>query len=219
MKLDRLLHESLPVRALNAETRARVLDAARHELRAGRRVPRWYWHVAMIVGSTLGVVALAGAVLLAAGQTAAAVVAAHAVQLAFLVSASLGCGVAAFGPRLRAGAIAIAASLAAAICLVALRADPAVASASPGWLCLVSHLAAGALPLGVALHVLRDCAPSLTKAVIAGFAAGSTGAMLGEIGCEQGPLHIAVWHLGAWAVVAAAVVVISRRLTPRSYAP
>ena len=43
--------------------------------------------------------------------------------------------------------------------------------------------------------------------------------MLGELACVRCFTHVATYHLGAWALVAAASLLASRVLTPRSYAP
>lgn len=219
MKLDDLLKDSLRGAPLSKDALERVRAAARSELKSGPVIPRWPTQLAVLLGSAVGVVALAGVVLLASGQTTAQVIASHGVQLLMLLAVAVSCGVSALRPNARGGTLAVALTLAAAASLVALRAEPLAPTLSPGWLCSVSHIGAGLLPLGVAAWLLRGSAPSLKKSVIAGIAVGCTGAMLGELGCEKGPLHIAIWHLGAWAVVIAAVVVVSRRLTPRSYAP
>ncbi|MBL8953943.1 MAG: DUF1109 domain-containing protein [Myxococcaceae bacterium] len=197
----------------------RVRAAARHEIRTGKPIARWHTQLVTLLGATLGVVLIAAAGLLLTGQATPAGVLAHLPQLGSLLGAAVVCAVAALWPRVRgAGFMAVTALLAAA-CIVALRAEPAIASESAGWTCLVSHLGAGSIPVAVALWLLRSFAPSTGRALVAGAAAGTTGAMLGEMGCQQGAMHIAIWHLGAWVIIATVVVLVASRLKRRSYAP
>ncbi len=87
------------------------------------------------------------------------------------------------------------------------------------WFCALSHAGADLLPLGLALHLLRKSAPSLPRALLAGVAAGSCGAMVGEAGCGQSWQHVLVFHGGAWLLIAGAALLLSRWLKPVSYAP
>jgi hypothetical protein len=92
-------------------------------------------------------------------------------------------------------------------------------SATPEWVCSVSHVALGLLPLGFALWALRQCAWRWTRALAAGLGAGTAGALLGELACHRGGLHVLVHHVGAWLLIGAATVLISRRARPRTFAP
>jgi hypothetical protein len=94
-----------------------------------------------------------------------------------------------------------------------------VPSATPGWVCSLSHIGVGVLPLTVALWSLRQSAWSRPRALGAGLGAGTAGAFLGELACHQGARHALIHHLGAWWFVALVCVAISRRLRPRTFAP
>jgi hypothetical protein len=102
--------------------------------------------------------------------------------------------------------------------LVAMRGAGTPSSAAP-WVCTLSHLSIGAAPLLLALALLRKSAIGPARAALAGLAVGTTGAMIGEIGCEQGWMHVLVWHLSAWVALAIVAGLVSRRLMPRSFAP
>ena len=58
-----------------------------------------------------------------------------------------------------------------------------------------------------------------SRALLAGLSAGTTGAFVGELACTQDWRHVLLYHLPAWALVALATLVLSRVLTPRSFAP
>jgi hypothetical protein len=114
--------------------------------------------------------------------------------------------------------LAVAVVVTAAGLIVFLR-GPGTPSPQPQWVCAVSHLALGLPPAAVVIVLLRGMAPSRLRSLVAGLAAGTTGAVVGEFGCAQSASHVATFHLGAWALVAVAVFIISSKLTPRSYAP
>ena len=77
-----------------------------------------------------------------------------------------------------------------------------------------------ALPAAVvALWMLRGMAFNLSRAIAAGLAVGTTGALLGELMCGRDAAHIAVFHLSSWTLAAIAVAALSTRLTRRSFAP
>jgi hypothetical protein len=71
----------------------------------------------------------------------------------------------------------------------------------------------------VVVVLLRGMAPSPLRSVVAGLAAGSTGAVVGELVCAQSAAHVALFHLTTWGAVGLAVVILSSTLSPRSYAP
>ncbi|MDQ3263349.1 MAG: NrsF family protein, partial [Myxococcota bacterium] len=105
------------------------------------------------------------------------------------------------------------------VLLVLARAPAVGAAVFPEWACTASHLAAGVLPLGVALFALRHTAPNALRAALVGLGAGTLGASIGELVCQRGPLHVATYHLGAWAAVALLAVFATRVLPRRAYAP
>jgi hypothetical protein len=92
-------------------------------------------------------------------------------------------------------------------------------STTPEWVCTVSHLALGAGPLVLMLAMLRKSALGAARTALAGLAVGATGAMLGELACEQSFAHVAVWHLAAWIGLGVIALLVARRLVPRSFAP
>jgi len=92
-------------------------------------------------------------------------------------------------------------------------------SSTPEWVCSASHLGIGLIPLAFALWGLRQSAWRWSRAIAAGLGAGTAGALLGELACHRGALHVLVHHVSAWIVVAAACVFFSRRARPRTFAP
>ncbi len=121
------------------------------------------------------------------------------------------------GRTLRRAALVLAAS--AAALLVAARAEALRPASSPGWVCTVSHIASAVLPGLVALTSLRRLAFDRLRSVVAGLSVGAVGALVGELVCQQGPLHVLVFHLPAWAFSVLAVTFISTRLQRSSFAP
>jgi hypothetical protein len=198
-------------------TRARA--AALAELRRAPVAASWRRQAAIVAAAGVGTCLLAGGVALVTSLAGGADLVAHAPLLAgLLASAALG-GVAALAPRAGGWTVltAITASLTMAALLLAR--GSGVPSMTPGWVCSLSHVGVGILPLGVALWSLRQCAWSWPRALGAGLGAGTAGAFLGELACHQGARHALIHHLGAWWFVALACVAISRRLRPRTFAP
>ncbi len=218
MKLDDLLKDTLRTPGPGRDDLEAVRAAARAELRGGKPVAPWPKQLAALLGIVGGIAVGAAGVLLASGQTTASVIAGHGAQVLTLMAVAVVAGIAALRPNSPGRWIAMAAGAVGAASLVFLRVPGGPESPTP-WMCTVSHLGAGLVPVVVAVMLLRGSARSVTKALLAGIAAGCTGALLGELGCEQSALHVAIWHLGAWALVIAATVAVSRRIKPRSYAP
>jgi hypothetical protein len=213
MKLDELLREAgQPRRAALERARA----AARAELRTGKPIVRWTTQLWRLSGATLGLAALTAGVLIAVGQARVSDLAAHLLTLGLLSAVSVATAIAALKPSAPRG-VALLLVPAAAAALVALR--PEGAGHSPEWVCTLSHLGIGLLPLGVALAQLKSVAPDPKRALLGGLSAGCIGAMLGEVACGRGPLHVAVYHLTAWAVIGVAAVLVARTIKPRSFAP
>ena len=92
-------------------------------------------------------------------------------------------------------------------------------SALPQWVCTVSHLSLGFGPFVLALFTLRRSAPNLLRSMVAGLAVGTVGAIVGEVGCDQGWQHVLVFHLVPWLALTAASVLVSSRMSRWSYAP
>jgi hypothetical protein len=179
----------------------------------------WRGDVLLVVGTCWLAFLAAAAALVFSGQVQAAHLLARAVPLSMLAGVVAVAGFAALAPRNRTqllvGYLVAAVGL---IGLVLLRGEGHPSTTAP-WVCTVSHAAFGAGPLVLMLSLLRKSALGAARTALAGLAIGATGAMLGELSCEQGWAHVAVWHLGAWLGLAAASLLVSRRLVPRSYAP
>jgi hypothetical protein len=92
-------------------------------------------------------------------------------------------------------------------------------STLPEWVCTLSHVGVGLVPLVVAVTVLRGAAFRPLRALLAGLSVGTTGAFLGELACTQSWQHVVGYHLSAWAIAAVATLVVSLSLEPRSFAP
>lgn len=201
----------------------RARDAALAELRAAPQAISWRRQALWLVEAQVGL-ALAGiAVALVGGLAQPSEVFAHAVTVGpLLVVAVLG-AIAALAPRVgRAGSswrLGALGAAAVAMVVVTLARGAGMPSDSPEWVCSVSHLGVGLVPLGFALAGLRQSAPSWGRALAAGLGAGTTGALLGELVCHRGMRHVLVYHVGAWLLLALACAVISRGLRRRSFAP
>ncbi|WP_426752494.1 DUF1109 domain-containing protein [Myxococcus sp. Y35] len=215
--LDGLLSEP-PAR--DAEALARVLTAARGELALRRPVRRWRTQAAWLMAASAGLGLLAAVVMFVMGAVSGPLLLARAPLLAMLVATSAVCAWGAMSPGgrwLRRLGVGLAVVSAAAVVLA--RGTPHAAPTLPGWVCTVSHLAIGAVPLVVALIALRGTVFQPLRAAVAGLSVGSTGALLGELACEQDGRHVITHHLLAWVVITVVLVVISKSLKPRSYAP
>lgn len=203
--------------------RADALAAARAAMLAEASKPKrggWRARMLLVLALTVGVGAVVAVVGTLAGFLSPGVLAARWVTALPVALAGTLTVVAAWTPgkrALRLGAVFLA--LGAAATLVLGRAASTYTSSTPEWVCTASHIAA-AIPAGaVGLLGLRGMAPNRLRAVLAGLGIGTVGALLGELICERGPLHVGLYHLSAWGVVAAAIVVIASRLAPRSFAP
>jgi len=106
----------------------------------------------------------------------------------------------------------------AAIGLVLVR-GAGLPSATPEWVCTVSHLGAGIIPLGFMIAALRRASPNPWRALAGGLAVGTTGAVIGELACSRGWQHVLTYHLSAWVMIAIVCAVLSLRSKPLSYAP
>jgi len=198
---------------------ARARAAALAELRATPVATSWRRQATIVVAVWLGVSLLGGAATLLTGIAAPRDVLVRTPMLAALLAVAAAAGVAALAPRARPWALlAIAAGALAMIALVVLR-GAGVPSASPGWVCSLSHIGIGIVPLAFGLWSLRQSAWTGRRAVAAGLGAGTAGAFLGELACHQGARHVLVHHVGAWLLVALACIAISRRARPRTFAP
>ena len=202
---------------------AKARAAALAELRAAPPAVSWRRLAARLVAAEVAFSLVAIAATLAGGLARPADVVGHLLTVAPLLAVCAAGAVAAIAPRLgRPGVawrVAVLAAAPAVMALLVFARGPGVPSATPGWVCSVSHLGVGLAPLVFVLVALRQSAPSWTRAGAAGLGAGTTGALLGELVCRRGAQHVLVYHLGAWVLLALACVALSRWLKPRTFAP
>lgn len=209
-----------PPPAPDADALAKIQASVNAELGKKKPVRSWQREALMLWGAPFGVFLIVAAGLLVAGALREGTLASRLLTVLPLLSAAALCAFAALAPRRRSvRLIAVLAAATAALLLVVARGGITAVSATPEWVCTALHLASAIVPVLVAVWMLRGVAPSPMRAAVAGLAMGSTGAMLGELACGQGMRHVAVFHLGAWALVVLTCVVASRVVTPRSYAP
>jgi hypothetical protein len=104
------------------------------------------------------------------------------------------------------------------VALVALR-ETGAPLRTPPWACSAGHVLLGLGPLVIVLLLLRKAAITTNRALAAGAAVGSIGAISGEFGCGLGPLHVAEYHLPAWIFTIALTWWMSRQVRPASFAP
>ncbi len=214
-KLDDLLSSAAePSGSPDGRLRAAVF--AELELPPARS---WRADVLMVIGVCWLSFVLAAVVMLAAGQLQPALLTSRALPLTGLLFAGAFCAFAALAPR-RPGQLLAGFGVAGAglLGLVLVRGGGHISETAP-WVCTLSHLGLGAGPMVLALTVLKKSAIHPARAALLGLGVGATGAMLGELACEQSWAHVAVWHLAAWGGLAAIASVVSRRLVPRSFAP
>lgn len=197
------------------------LDRAREALTAELRkpaAPSWKASLAMPVAAAWVIMVGASAALIALGDATPLL----ASRLPLIVSLALLTGLSgwlAVAPLGRAAPVVGAVlGLAAAAGLVLVR-GAGLPSQTPEWVCGVSHLGAGVIPLGFMIAALRRASPNPWRALAGGFAVGTTGAVIGELACSRGWDHVLKYHLGAWLMIAVVCLVLSRRIRPLSYAP
>ncbi|MEW5740843.1 MAG: DUF1109 domain-containing protein [Myxococcota bacterium] len=203
--------------------RASALASARAAMLAEAAKPRgmgWRARVGLVLALTVGAAAALAVGGMAAGFVSPDVLASRWMTALPVTVAGILTVLAAWSPGRRGMRFAaLFLAVGAAVTLVLGRTASELAGSTPEWVCTVSHLAA-AIPAGVVgLIGLRGMAPNRMRALLAGLGVGTVGALLGELVCARGPLHVGLYHLSAWAVVAAAIVVLASRLTSKSFAP
>lgn len=215
--LDNLLTQTYPA---DAASLGKALETARQELARSRTVRRWRTQALWVFISTVVLVVLNAAVLLVLEQMTVGTLLSKAPLFVLLWVTGAVCAWGALSPRgqrLRAAGVGLSVVSAAALVLV--RGEPPVEGTLPGWVCTASHIAVGLGPLIVAALALRSAAFRPMRALVAGLAVGTTGALVGELACAQGRMHVLGYHLTAWAVIAAVEWVVSRALKSSSFAP
>jgi hypothetical protein len=198
---------------------SRARAAALAELRRAPVATPWRREAARVAAAWAGVCVAAAVAAVAAGLADVGQVAARAPFLAALVALALLGGVAAVAPRARAATWLVAVGAPLTMLAVAWSRGAGLPSATPEWVCSVSHVGLGLLPLAVGLWALGRGAWTWPRAVAAGLASGTAGAFLGELACHQGARHVIVHHAGAWLAIAATCAVVSRLRSPHTVAP
>lgn len=213
-RLDDALQTRPP---LSPDALARIQAAAHGEL--SRRARSWRKDAARLVAVTFGLTAAAALSTELAGAWISSVLSMRWATLVLLVVTQLFAAYVAIAPGRRLARVgAVLAAAAAMVALVALR-GAGLPSSAPQWTCTVSHLGLDLLPAIAAVFLLRHLAPNPVRALVAGLSAGATGAVLGELACGRGSLHVLLFHVPAWIAVSLLTLVVSRRLRPLSYAP
>lgn len=197
-----------------AKARAAMMAEATLPKRAG-----WKAGLLKASGTVLGLATAVAGVLLAVGACTLDMFSSRAVTLAALVTVGLVTMWASLRPQGHVARLVSLGLVVLSAAFIVLVRGAGAPSPQPEWVCTVSHLAVGIAPAAVVIMLLRGMAPNRLRSVLAGLAAGTTGAIVGEFGCGQSAGHVAVFHLSAWVAVALLVTIISSRLTPRSYAP
>ncbi len=199
-----------------------VLAKARAAMQAELKAPRrrtWKSLVLQLSGTLFGLSAVLTGVLLAVGACTIDMVSARSVTLAALVTVGLVSTWASLRPQGRPVRLVSLGLLALTAGLLVLLRGAGAPSDQPQWVCTVSHLGVGLVPAAVVILLLRNMAPNRLRSLVAGFAAGTTGAFAGELACGQSAQHVALFHLSAWVVVGLFVTFVSSKLRPTTYAP
>ncbi|MER2562779.1 MAG: NrsF family protein [Myxococcaceae bacterium] len=202
----------------SSDAMAKARAAMRSELTKPRPAS-WKANVAKASGTIIGLSLTVAGVMLLAGECSLESLSNRAVTLATLISVGVVTTWASLRPQGRVGRIASVGLVVLAAVLLVLMRGAGTPSDSPHWVCTVSHFAVGLAPAAVVIVLLRGMAPNRLRSIVAGLAAGTTGAFVGELACAKPAGHVAVFHLSAWVAVALVVTLVSSRLTPRSYAP
>jgi hypothetical protein len=196
-----------------------MLAAMRGELAKAPKKDRWKFEIAGVIGSVLLLAAGIGAVLVAGGNATLPVIAARAGVLAMCgLVCAFSAGVAIAPGARRAQLLSIGAFVVASVVLVLVRREVGPGTA-PEWACTVTHLGVGAVPLAIGLFALRRSGLKLVAGLALGVAAGTTGAMVGELACGRDSTHVLLFHVTAWLAMVAAGALLSRVVAPRSHAP
>lgn len=199
---------------------ARVRAAVSAELSSKKPVRTWKSEALMMFGASFAQFLLVAVVVLMTGYARSEILPAKLLTVVPLLATAAFSSFAALAPRRRGIRIAaVFSALSAAVLLVSARAGIERLSPTPEWVCTALHISAAILPVVVATLLLRGTAPNPLRAAVAGLSMGTTGAMLGELVCEQGLRHVALYHLGAWVTVVLLCVIASRTMKPTSYAP
>ena len=142
--------------------------------------------------------------------------------LLVLTQAILAFGAVAPGPLGRgAGFLGLGLTVASALSLAIGLPGSTLPAAQSGLTCSSMVLALAILPVVVGLWATRRAAPSRLRSGLVGLAAGAVGALALHLHCPNASLlHVAAFHLGAWALLAVVVGLGAPRWRqPLSFAP
>jgi len=193
---------------------------------AAHPVARPWWHEALrLLGVSLGVIVLAALGSWHAGKLLNTSPPAVLLGLTVLVLLAMGAGtLVALIPARRLGVAGVAMALSAAGVAVAMvlgGSGVKVHGFLEGCLgCVRTGLLLSALPVLMALSVLRRLAFQTVRAMAAGLAAGAVGLVLVHLRCPEGGVsHLAVSHVGPWLLMGALVPWVRSHLRTRVHAP
>jgi hypothetical protein len=215
--------KSMPAIPANVPVLARVRAAALAELRTQSRGLSWQRQAAGVVLTVLATTALTievGSLLSIVDLSRLAHRALPVTLLLVLQIAGVFLAIAPGRRLARFGAVLLAAAAAAAV--VGWRGTSGggeVGGAMSPLACSLSHVAVDLIPLTAVLYALRRFAWTLGRAVLAGAAAGATGAIAGELACARGWSHVLVQHVGSALLITLLCVIISRARRPDTFAP
>jgi hypothetical protein len=181
--------------------------------RCGQGPPRLRVIAAVLAITLLGALAV-GVTHPRAGGTLA-LLAGRAPALAWLLFAQIAGLWAALAPKraLWAGASFTAAAAGAAAVLAT---HAGATSDAPGWICAIIQGVGCLAPLALVVSALRGSSFSWRRALSAGVALGTAGAIWGEIGCDRTLSHVVASHGGTWLALATACVLLWRALSRAS---
>lgn len=212
------LHFDFPTPPATNEAMEKARAAMAAELTKPRKAT-WRTNVLRMSGLIVGLVVVVTLALFATGSSSLELLEARVVTLATLLVVGVAAVWTALRPHGRRDRfVALGMVAVTALMLVALRGE-GTPSQLPPFVCTLSHLGVGLVPAGFVLLLLRGMAPNGWRSLLAGLAAGTTGAAVGELGCAQSAAHVAVFHLSAWVAISLVVWLVSRRLGRSSYAP
>jgi len=199
----------------------RIREGALAELTSAPR-PRPWWLAALVL-TAIGLGAGAAGTFFMPRMNLASPARQIAVGALLTTSVLSGCW-AALSPRRRWRALALAAALVAAAAVVVggsgLFPDWSGEYWEAGLRCARTVVLYSLPSCAAALVFQRSAAFSVPRAFAAGLAAGAAGALALHPHCPIGQAsHLAVFHVLPWFAVAAALVLVERRLRPRSFAP
>lgn len=216
-RLDDLLKEA-PAPSPAARLRARaLLEAELHKpVKRGTWRREALWGIAATVG-LIAVLALGG---LAAGMMPGHLFVRRMPSLSLLLlTAGVGIFAAVAPRRLWMKWLGVVLALGSAVAMVVGRWNQGIPNQAPEWVCTASHVGVAVVPIIVALTLLRRAAPGALRFIVGGLSVGTVGAFLGQLACADDGQHVLTYHLGAWALITATVLLAGRRVKPRSYAP